>query len=447
MKEKSVLENRLMPLMEMASSLPDDFNKMEHIMKMIPEDRRGMIGGFMDPLSYKMGVSAMKAFSSYFKNLQQGRKEGKKIILHSFNIPPEIFHALDVVPIFTELFTTLAVNVFPNGAEKYIDYCHEKGLSDSLCSAQLGGVGPFLLGDEPKPDIVVSGAPGSCDTNSKAMEYCAKTLNVPYLQIDTPAYNDERGLDYYKTAFRDVISGIEDISGQKLDPDRLKGVVESSNKATELYHEINELRRAVPCPVPNMYSLLSYGMRFTTVGQPKAVPFFEAALESSKERMKRGEGALSEENVRCLWVYTSIYFDPELFGWLESIGMTVLMDMLGWFPISPIETSSTDAMIDGLAEEMFNYPMTRQMRGPWDAFDSWTGDVVHLAKMLKADCCIFTGHMACKRAWGTFGLLNTRIKEDIGIPTLTLEADSWDKRITSTPAIKGKIEDFLEMVI
>ena len=66
-----------------------------------------------------------------------GRKEGKKVILHSFNIPPEIFHALDVAPIFTELFTTLAVNVFPNGAEKYIDN------SDGLCHVRFQICTPF----------------------------------------------------------------------------------------------------------------------------------------------------------------------------------------------------------------------------------------------------------------------------------------------------------------
>ena len=445
--EKSILEDRLMPLMDMVSGLPDDFNKVERMLKMIPEERIGMIGGFMDPERYKIGISAMKAFATYIRDLQSGRDEGKKVLLHSLNFPPEIFHAMDVAPFFTGLLTTLVINMFPDGAEKYIDYCHELGLSDSLCSSQLGGVGAIFNGEEKKPDIILSGAPGSCDVNAKLFEYCAKSWNVPLLQIDTPAYGDERGLDYYKTAFRGVISDLEDQTGRKLDPDRLREVVEYSNKVTELYHEINDLRRVEPCPVPNMYSFMSYAMKFTTVGKPEAIPFFQATLDSAKEKVKKGEGVLPEERVRSLWIYTSIYFDPEFLGWLDEIGMVLLTDVLGWFTTGPINTSSTDTMIDGLAEEAFNFPMTRQMRGPWDAPNNWADDIVFLAKRFNADCCIFTGHLACKRTWGSFKLVSDLVKEEVGIPTLRLEADSWDKRITSTPVIKGKIEDFLDMII
>ena len=216
---------------------------------------------------------------------------------------------------------------------------------------------------------------------------------------------------------------------------------------TELYHEINDLRRVEPCPVPNMYSFMSYGMKFTMVGRPEAVPFFQATLDSAKEKVKKGEGVLAEEKVRSLWIYTSIYFDPEFLGWLDEIGMVLLTDVLGWFTTGPINTSSTDTMIDGLAEEAFNFPMTRQMRGPWDAPCNWADDIVFLAKRFNADCCIFSGHLACKRTWGSFKLVSDLVKEEVGIPTLRLEADSWDKRITSTPIIKGKIEDFLDMIL
>jgi hypothetical protein len=43
-------------------------------------------------------------------------------------------------------------------------------------------------------------------------------------------------------------------------------------------------------------------------------------------------------------------------------------------------------------------------------------------------------------------LLSDRLKKEVGIPTLNLEADSWDRRITSMPAIKERILDFLETI-
>jgi hypothetical protein len=42
--------------------------------------------------------------------------------------------------------------------------------------------------------------------------------------------------------------------------------------------------------------------------------------------------------------------------------------------------------------------------------------------------------------------LSDRLKNEVGIPTLNLDADSWDRRITPMPAIKEKILDFLEVI-
>jgi hypothetical protein len=38
------------------------------------------------------------------------------------------------------------------------------------------------------------------------------------------------------------------------------------------------------------------------------------------------------------------------------------------------------------------------------------------------------------------------VRLGVGIPTLNLEADSWDRRVTSMPAIKERIVDFLEVI-
>ena len=103
-------------------------------------------------------------------------------------------------------------------------------------------------------------------------------------------------------------------------------------------------------------------------------------------------------------------------------------------------------MIDGLVQMALDYPMDRQMRGPLDEPGGWSEDIVFLAKKYKADCCIFSGNPACKRAHGSLRLLSDRLKEEVGIPTLNLDADSWDRRITGMPAIKEKIVDFLETI-
>ena len=401
------------------------------------------------PQKAEIMLPALKANATYFKIMQEGLKGKRKVVIHPFNFPPEILHALDVAPVFIEYLSTLASMApakYPDNIFKYLDYSHETGLPGTLCAGQLGGAGALLYGDWPKPDLILSGAPGFCDVNSKILEYTARTLDIPLLHLDMSAYHDERAVAYIRKSFRDVLSRLEEFTGNKLDPEKLRETVDNTNKVIELYNEISGLQSAVPSPVPNLYAFLNVAMKFTVGGRPEAIPVYEAVLNSAKKKVKKGEGSLPNEKIRCLMLYTSVYFDDKFNDWLEENGVALLMDILSYFPLTYVDTTSTDTMIDGLAEMALNFPMARQMKGPLNETAGWAEDMVFLAKKYKADCCIFSGNPACKRAHGSLRLLTDRLKKEVGIPTLNLEADSWDRRITSMPAIKERILDFLEAI-
>lgn len=397
----------------------------------------------------EIALPALKANSAYFKLMQDGWKGKRKVVVHPFNFPPEILHAMNTAPVFIEFLSTLASMApekYPDNVFHYLDYTYESGLPGTLCAGQLGGAGALLYGDWPKPDLILSGAPGFCDVNSKILEYTARTLDIPLLHLDMSAYHDERAMAYFRRSFRDVVARLEEFTGNALDPELLRATVDNTNKVIELYNEIAGLQSAVPSPIPNLYAFLNVAMKFTVGGRPEAIPVYEAVLNSAKKKVKKGEGALPDEKVRCLMLYTSIYFDDKFNDWLEENGVALIMDILSYFPLTPVDTASTDTMIDGLADMALNFPMARQMKGPLDGPAGWAEDMVFLAKKYRADCAIFSGNPACKRAHGSLRLLSDRLKNEVGIPTLNLEADSWDRRITPMPAIKEKILDFLEVI-
>jgi benzoyl-CoA reductase subunit B len=404
------------------------------------------------PLWIEFGLPTVKALAAYFKILEQGLEGKNKIVVHPFNFPPEILHAMDVTPVFIEILSTLSsfapATFFPDKNEKYLDYGYEGGLPGSLCSGQLSGAGAMLYGDFPKPDAILNGAPGFCDVNSKIMEYTARTLEVPLFHVDMSPYKDERGFQYYRKSFRHVISQLEDFTGNRLDLDRLRETVKNTNRMIELGNDIFDLQSVKPSPVSNYFNLINMTLRFCMGGRPEAIPVFEAVLNGAKRKMKQGKGALREEKVRCLWLYTGVYFDLSFFlHWTNQIGMSVTMDILSYFPIEPIDTTSMDTMIDGLAREALKFPMIKQMHAPADVPGSWIEDMVFLAKKYKVDCCIFFANPACKRANGAFRLLSDRIKKDAGVPVLKLEADAWDRRITPIESVKEKIQKFLETIV
>ena len=73
---------------------------------------------------------------------------------------------------------------------------------------------------------------------------------------------------------------------------------------------------------------------------------------------------------------------------------------------------------------------------------NWLDDTLFYAKTYNADCCIFSGHLACKQAWGAFKLVSDVVKKELGLPVLRLEGDGWDGRITSMSTIKDQLEEF-----
>ena len=397
----------------------------------------------------EISLAELQAKAAYFKIAGEGMKGKRKSVIHPFNFPPEILHAMGMAPFVIELISTIASTApekFSDNIFKYLDHGYETGLPGTLCAGQLGGAGALLYGDWPKPDVMLSGAPGFCDVNSKILEYTARTLDIPLLHTDMSAYHDERAVEYFKHSLMDLISDLEKITGNKLDPEKLKETIENSNRVIEIYNEISGLQTAVPSPIPNMYPFMNAGTKFTMGGRPEAIPVYEAVLRTAKKKVKKGEGAVPNEKFRCLMLYTSYYHDTVFNDWLEEIGVSLTNEIMSYFPLTQIDTTSMDSMMSGLAEWSLSFPMARQMKGALDGPAGWTEDMMFLAKKYKVNCCIFSGNPACKRAHGSLRLLTDRLKNEMGIPTLKLEADSWDRRITAMPAIKEQILDFLETI-
>ena len=380
--------------------------------------------------------------------LANAKQEGKKVVWIPFNFSPEILHAMDILPLTVEMLSSVLM-LLEEGITSYIDLSVEHGFPETMCSTQKGAIGLLEAGIIDKPDLIVNGAAGFCGPNAKGYEYMAHKFDIPIIFIDDPYYHDQRAYDYYVRGFKRIVKGLEEMTGNKVDEDRLREVCELSNQATELYMEIAELKRNVPNPVPNAYNSGHTATRLMLAGTQDAVDFYQMMLAVCKERLKNGEHVKPEERIRLYVMYTGLYFDMFFQTWLEEeMGVTYLMDILQAFDSNPfIDTSSTDTMIRDLAIASLNMPMARQLKGSWNGAAGWLEDTLYYAENYKADCMLFTGHIACKQAWGAYRLVADEVKNQLGIPSVRLEADGWDSRITPMPIIKEKLSDFFDMVL
>jgi benzoyl-CoA reductase/2-hydroxyglutaryl-CoA dehydratase subunit BcrC/BadD/HgdB len=417
-------------------------------LKLMPEDARPAIDSLFTPSARPASAMFLKMLATWIGDARRAEKNGRKAILLPFNFPCELIHAFDnAEPLTSEVLSTLGVAALRGQGEPYWDQAMGAGLPDHLCSANTVALGSMLGSEDFRPRAIISAAPGGCDVNSKIHEFVSHHLGIPQFFLAKPPDDSERGHELYLRYMHALIAQLEEFLGEELTEAKLRRVVTNANRSVELTFELWDLHKAAPCPVPNIFSLLMYGTRFTMWGTEPAIRTLEAMVKTAKDRLARKQYGAEKEVARCLWAYTSYYYDfMGFFGWMEKQGYTHLGDGLDlWFP-KIIDTSSREAMIQGLAETAWNMPMTRQV-GAESMSRSWSDDVIYAAKDLNADCVIFCGHHSCKQTWSVVSILREELTRRTGLPLLVLQGDSWLKRMTPMSVIQEQIDEFVRNVV
>jgi len=371
-------------------------------------------------------------------------EEGKPFIGGWFCIGPEIYAAMDL-PWYSILQNPFLSVSFPYMLDD-IDNSERIGLGTEMCTGIRLGIYYIEEGLTPPPNAII-GMLYPCDGVTVLHDIVAHHKEwgkIPIFCPDPPYWEDERSIDYYAGELKRMVSFLEEHTGHHLDMDRLREVVEESNKQYELWAEYNELRRAVPCPhgwglggaqclgVSQMYM----------VGDPRGTQWYRDLIAHAEQRVRQGKGGMStEERIRLLW------FDLRPMGWLfeffpwleEEWGANAIMDMFAYCPYTQIDTSTEDAMFKGIAKRsLLDSPMIRQARGVADNFLS---DIVRLVKDYKIDAVIWPGHMGHKDGSASAGMMR-EVCRDLGVPFLHIGLDLFDRRYTSVDEVKDKVSQF-----
>ncbi|MDY6911893.1 MAG: 2-hydroxyacyl-CoA dehydratase family protein [Chloroflexota bacterium] len=375
---------------------------------------------------------------AYWNKASRAQAEGVPVVWHSIGTTPEIFHAMDVAPICLDvLATTMAGS--RNGVAKYVDLAQQY-IPDHICGFNKTPIGMVIAGDIPKPNaLVYTSTP--CDSARIAFPMLAKYAGITDFCIDTPFAENEQGYTYIANELSQMITFLEQSTNQKLDWDTLAKVIENSNRAFELIAQIAELRKNVPCPLPNRLLVMN-GVFAALVGTPELVQFLETQYEIGRAKLAKGEGHLPEERIRIAWIQNPIAFDLGILDWMEKeFGAIVTMDAFGFQKAVPINSKSDKTeVLKGLAERCLRIPMIHGTSGPTE---HWLDIVTEIIRDYKCDAAIFAGHVGCKHTWAVGKLIKDMISDKFGIPTLVFDIDALDPRYTSPQVIRERIGDFL----
>lgn len=408
------------------------------------------------------GILFFRMIKEYMDEVMTAHEKGKKICLGTFVTAKELFFAFDkVVPVWAETMTVFGTLAFKKGTAEYMDYCCEVGFTETSCSAQRGSIGAYLAGLAEKADFVVCTAAGICDTNANAVQFTSSYLDLPFFQCNFPArLTGKRIDDYHRKDYRAMIEFIEQQAGEKLREERLREVLEETKRQDELTIELYELASLVPCPMPPIFDLFAYGGRLVMAGRTSYTAVLESMLKTVRANAAAGRAGTSsgKERSRLLMCYIDHYTtDARFWEWMDAHDISLIPTLIFTFfnqgiPYArgreaecyQIDTSTMDTMIDSLCDMNSREPMTKQLRGPYDAPGMWLDDLTCMTKLMKPDFTVYIGSMGCRNSWGINKLIQ-RDAERMGLPTMLLFADAFDDRVASWESCVEKISEFMQV--
>ena len=392
------------------------------------------IKGSQDPV---VGMSAQ-----WLGQVLKAVDEGKPIVYHPFTLFSELFVALDIQSICCESWGVLGREVDPEHVTKNIDAAHEAGIPDDLCSFDKAIIGSLLLGKMPPPTMIVLSAM-PCNSSTITYQAVAELTGAPMWTNDSPYDMDQEGaMDYWVGQYKGLISFLEAHTGRKMDYDRLKEVVEESNRCVEYWLEAMELQKLKPAPRSGTLGAGTSGS-IVLCGTPTSTAAMKALLDDTRGRVARGETAVPDEKARVIWFHFGIGWDRPLMEWMKDLGAVVPYVEFDDYRVEPIDTSTTERMVRGLAWRALQAPMGKLGRG---AFDEYIEDLHYAIDEWKGDCVVLAAHPGCKWIMGACGLIRDACREH-GVPLLVYDVDLVDPRITSAEESRTRIEQFLATVI
>jgi len=402
--------------------------------------------------------------AKFYQDMLLARERGKVLGWMGGTLPPEIIRAMDIVPVFGEPYGAIS----SSEAERSAAFCaasEARGYSQDICAYARVFIGAMLerrspWGEFPEPDLVIA-AKNPCSTHIKWWEVVSRHLRCPFFVLDTPnGYRqiEEYHLDYYVSQLYRLIEFLEEVTGKKLDEEALCETVYLGKQCMDLWDQVLDLLKAVPCPVDmkTLYTLMLPSIIWR--GTREAVDFNRRLREEMEGLVRSSVGALREERCRLMWDNLPIWYDLSLYRFVEQFGaifVTSVYSQLwglrskrepnrfapGIEPCSVSRPSSLSEALRDLAK--IHIPLS----GCIGTLDIIVELFLNTVQEYRIDAIILHSNWGCKTQSRGRLVAAQAVRERLGVPTLVIEANSADARNYIGPKIREQIEDFLEMVM
>jgi benzoyl-CoA reductase/2-hydroxyglutaryl-CoA dehydratase subunit BcrC/BadD/HgdB len=399
----------------------------------------------------KSAAAISKFMADYYYELNTASQIGNPKIAWCTSVgPAEILRAMGYLVYFPE--THSAMLGATRMATDLIPEANALGYSPDICSYLTADIGAFLKGVTPlakiyegisgipKPDVLVFNT-NQCRDVQDWFSWYGEKFNAPVLGVYTHRNVGDVSqalVSSIAKQMQELVGSLEKISGRSLDLNNLKQVVALSRECSELWKKVLQTAASQPSPLTFFDATTLMGPAVVGRGTQKAVDVFKALLAELEERIKNGEGAITNEQFRIYWegmpVWGRLRAHSELFAGLNA---NVLASTYcnSWI----FSRLNPEDPFNSMAEAYTELFIVRSD----EAKEKYIREMLEL---FRIDGIIYHDAKTCPNNSNCRYGMPQRLEKKSGIPSLTIHGDLNDLRLLSDEQTKTNVEAFIEQL-
>ncbi len=356
---------------------------------------------------------------------------GRRVVYTSvYAFPMELLAAFDVVPFDFEVAGAMMSNIGP-GLEM-MKAAEDRGYAMDVCSFHRCSLGATFNGHFPVPDLLLTTS-YYCDQKAKTNELLSRFHGREQFLLYAPWEITRDSVRYVETQLRQIADKLGEITGEKLDEDRLKETVRSSNRARKSHLRLLDTLKHCPAPYggADLIGFSINGLMFT--GTEVKERLNQAYLRYMERAIR--ENPVGSERHRVYWFAWLPVYDAGLFETLAEMGVRI--PICETFRVFWDEIDE-DRPFEGLALKCLKNPFVGTAERRLQGLEAIT-------EQYSLDGAVLFATPACRHANSAWRILKDRCAGE-GLPFLLLDMDISDPRGYSKEQMKVRVEGFVELM-
>jgi benzoyl-CoA reductase/2-hydroxyglutaryl-CoA dehydratase subunit BcrC/BadD/HgdB len=387
---------------------------------------------------------------THFLTLDEASRDpGRKVAWMSSVSPVELVRAMGYEVYFPENHGAMLGAT--RTASSLIPHALSRGYSPDICSYLTSDIGSHIAGKTPlqdlygiehppRPDLLVYST-NQCRDVADWWDFYGREFNVPVVGIHPPHHPGvitDGHIRAVETEHAALVRALEEQTGNRMDREYLKGIVELSHRASILWRDVLNLARHRPSPLTFFDGAIHMAPIVLLRGTQEAVDYYELLHEELLERVRTGVAAVPNEELRLYWEGMPIWGALKELSTLffeKKVSVVASTYCNSWI-FDGLDPDNIDESLARVYTEIFinrSEGVKTTMLEQFVTDFSVDGVVFH-------DCKTCPNNTNCR-----YGMPE-RLHENSGIPSVVIDGDMTDMRLFSVEQVRTALEGFFEQL-